>query len=260
MTRESKRLNRVRWWVRMILWLGIMVSVVANILHALPNPISQAIAAWPPLALFLTVELISRVPVNTRRLAFLRLGATALIAGIAAWVSYWHMQGVAARYGEAGASGYLIPLTVDGLIVAASVCLVEVGGRITELTERQAREQAEAERKAAEAEARAVARAQRLASGQVPAPRNARRVSLERPAPEVPANDELAAQRHRREVAALKAECLKRGHVMNRADARAFLGIKGNRAQAVLNSVRKELGLPPRETRIPEALLREETE
>src|SRR5690606_15066850 len=51
-------------------------------------------------------------------------------AGIAAWVSYWHMVGVAARYGETGASPYLLPLSVDGLVVVASVCLVELAGRI----------------------------------------------------------------------------------------------------------------------------------
>jgi hypothetical protein len=119
--------------VRATLVLGVAASVVANILHALDNPISQAIAAWPPLALLLTVELISRVPVHRRSLAFARLIATATIAGIAAWVSYWHMVGVAARYGESGASPYLLPLSVDGLIVVASICLVELGGRITSL-------------------------------------------------------------------------------------------------------------------------------
>jgi hypothetical protein len=119
--------------VRATLVLGVAASVVANILHALDNPISQAIAAWPPLALLLTVELISRVPVHRRSLAFARLLATATIAGIAAWVSYWHMVGVAARYGESGASPYLLPLSVDGLIVVASICLVELGGRIAAL-------------------------------------------------------------------------------------------------------------------------------
>ncbi|GAB3802203.1 hypothetical protein [Micromonospora zhanjiangensis] len=98
------QLRRVRWAVRLTLALGVAASVVANILHARENPISQAIAAWPPLALLLTVELISRVPVHRRSLAFTRLAATATIAGIAAWVSYWHMVGVAARYGETGAS------------------------------------------------------------------------------------------------------------------------------------------------------------
>src|SRR3954452_2230077 len=125
------QLRRVRWAVRATLVLGVAASVVANVLHAQDNPISQAIAAWPPLALLLTVELISRVPVHRRSLAFARLFATATIAGIAAWVSYWHMAGVAARYGETGAAPYLLPLSVDGLIVVASICLVELGSRIT---------------------------------------------------------------------------------------------------------------------------------
>ncbi|XVV11354.1 DUF2637 domain-containing protein [Actinoplanes sp. CA-131856] len=128
-----ERLRRVRWAVRATLLLGVAASVVANVLHALDNPISQAIAAWPPLALLLTVELISRVPVHHKLLAAARFIATATIAGIAAWVSYWHMVGVAARYGETGASPYLLPLSVDGLIVVASICLVELGGRISTL-------------------------------------------------------------------------------------------------------------------------------
>ena len=132
------QLRRVRWAVRATLVLGVAASVSANILHALDNPISQAIAAWPPLALLLTVELISRVPVHRRSLTFARLVATATIASIAAWVSYWHMAGVAARYGETGASPYLLPLSVDGLIVVASICLVELGGQISTLEAEQA--------------------------------------------------------------------------------------------------------------------------
>jgi outer membrane biosynthesis protein TonB len=124
------QLRRVRWAVRATLTLGVAASVAANILHAQPNPISQVIAAWPPLALLLTVELISRVPVHRRSLAAVRLVATATIAGIAAWVSYWHMVGVAAHYGETGPSPYLLPLSVDGLVIVASVSLVELAGRI----------------------------------------------------------------------------------------------------------------------------------
>jgi DNA-binding transcriptional ArsR family regulator len=129
----AAQLARIRWGVRGALLLGVATSVAANVLHAQPNPISQAIAAWPPLALLLTVELISRIPVHQRTLAVVRLAATAFIAAIAAWVSYWHMAGVAARYGETGAAPYLIPLSVDGLVVVASVCLVELAGRISAL-------------------------------------------------------------------------------------------------------------------------------
>lgn len=126
----ADRLHRIRWAVRATLVLGIAASVTANVLHAEDNPVSRTIAAWPPLALLLTVELISRVPVTSRALSVSRLAATTVIAGIAAYVSYVHMTGVAFRYGERGASPYLLPLSVDGLIVVASICLVELGGRI----------------------------------------------------------------------------------------------------------------------------------
>lgn len=124
------QLVRIRWAVRAVLLLGVAASVVANVLHAQPNPIAQTIAAWPPLALLLTVELISRVPVHRRSLAAVRLVATAAIASIAAWVSYWHMAGVASRFGEDAISAHLLPVSVDGLVVVASISLVELAGRI----------------------------------------------------------------------------------------------------------------------------------
>lgn len=135
MNRDLPRLKRVGWAVRAVFALGIAASLAGNVLHAADNPISQAISAWSPLSLLLAVELISRIPAQRGAASFARLAATAVIAGIAAWVSYWHMAGVAARYGETGASPFLLPFSVDGLIVVASVSLVEIGGRIRALTE-----------------------------------------------------------------------------------------------------------------------------
>jgi len=127
---STAQLHRIRWAVRAVLGLGIAASIAANVLHARPVAVAQLIAAWPPLALLLTVELISRVPVHRRWLAVVRMVATSAIAGIAAWVSYWHMAGVASRYGESSDAAHLVPVSVDGLVVVASVCLVELGGRI----------------------------------------------------------------------------------------------------------------------------------
>lgn len=124
----QQRLRRVRWLARAALTGGVIASVGANILHAQPHPVSQVIAAWPPLALLLAVELISRVPVDRPVLAHTRRAVTASLAGIAAWMSYWHMAAVAAHYGEAGTAAYLWPLTVDGLVVVASISLVEIAG------------------------------------------------------------------------------------------------------------------------------------
>jgi hypothetical protein len=124
-------MNRsIRWAVRGTLILGVAASVTANVLHARDNPISQTIAGWPPLALLIAVEVVARVPIVRRWLGLVRVLGVAVIAGIAAWVSYWHMAGVALRYGEATGAAHLLPLSVDGLIVVASVCLVELGGRI----------------------------------------------------------------------------------------------------------------------------------
>jgi hypothetical protein len=131
------QLKRIRWAVRATLFLGVAASITANVLHARHNPISQAISAWPPLALLLTVELTSRIPMHKPLLAFVRVLATVAIAGIAAWVSYWHMQSVALNYGETSMSSYLLPVSVDGLIVVASVSLVELAGRIRMLEEQR---------------------------------------------------------------------------------------------------------------------------
>ena len=136
---QLPQLKRIRWAVRAALFLGVAASVAANVLHALPNPISQAISAWPPLALLLTIELTSRIPMHRPLLAALRVVATIAIAGIAAWVSYWHMQGVAMRYGETATSSMLLPISVDGLIVVASVSLVELAGRIRTVEEERMR-------------------------------------------------------------------------------------------------------------------------
>ncbi|MBO4161742.1 DUF2637 domain-containing protein [Micromonospora antibiotica] len=123
------RLRRMQWAVRATLALGVAASVTANILHAQADPIAQAIAAWPPLALLITVELVTRIPVHQRALGAIRVIAASTIAAIAAWISYHHMVGVVARYGETGTVPYLLPLSVDGLIIVASVSLVELSAR-----------------------------------------------------------------------------------------------------------------------------------
>jgi len=126
----ARQLKRIRWAVRAALVLGIIASIAANVLHAEPPVVARMIAGWPPAALLITLELIARVPVHRRALAIARIVATGTIAGIAAWVSYWHMAAVAARYGEASDAAHLIPLSVDGLIVVASICLVELADQI----------------------------------------------------------------------------------------------------------------------------------
>lgn len=124
-----RQLRRRRWGVRAALVLGIVASVAANVLHAEPNTIARVISSWPPVAILIALELVSRVPA-TGWLGRVRNVALAVVAAIAAWVSYWHMAGVAARYGESDDAAHLLPISVDGLIVVASVSLVILSAQI----------------------------------------------------------------------------------------------------------------------------------
>jgi hypothetical protein len=63
------------------------------------------------------------VPLNAPRLAS-RLSA-AVVAGIAAWSSYQHMVHVALGVGERPDVAYVLPLSVDGMLVVASVAMVD---------------------------------------------------------------------------------------------------------------------------------------
>jgi hypothetical protein len=51
--------------------------------------------------------------------------STAAVAGIAAWSSWTHMVAVALRFGERAEVAYVLPVSVDGMLVVASTAMVE---------------------------------------------------------------------------------------------------------------------------------------
>lgn len=51
------------------------------------------------------------------------------LGGIAAYISYRHAYQVAAVHGETGATGRLLPLTVDGLVFVASMVMLDAARR-----------------------------------------------------------------------------------------------------------------------------------
>lgn len=114
---------------RTALVVGLAASIAANMVAAQPTWIGRIVAAWPPIVLLIVVELISRVRITKGALAFTRTAAAFLIAGVAAVVSYRHMHHVALIAGEEQLVAYLIPLTVDGLVVVASISLAEMNKR-----------------------------------------------------------------------------------------------------------------------------------
>ena len=51
--------------------------------------------------------------------------AVLAVASVAAWISYRHAVAVVTAHGEAGAVGHWYPVVIDGLIVAASMVLLD---------------------------------------------------------------------------------------------------------------------------------------
>jgi hypothetical protein len=54
--------------------------------------------------------------------------AVLAVAGIAACVSYWHAYAVVRAYGESGITARLKPATIDGLVYASSMVILEHPG------------------------------------------------------------------------------------------------------------------------------------
>ena len=131
---EVDQLRRLQTGARAALALGIGASLTANVLAADPSLVGKLIAAWPPIALLVTVELLFRIPTSSGVRSYLRIGAAVPIALIAAWVSYHHMVEVALAYGEATSTAVLLPFSVDGLVIVASVSLVEIARRLRSST------------------------------------------------------------------------------------------------------------------------------
>lgn len=117
----------------LVAWLafttGAVVSVGANVLHALDGggavDFGRVVAAgWAPVALLLVAELVARARQSGPWwIVALRWAGTAVVAGVAAIVSYGHMRDLLLSYDESHLVAHLLPLSVDGLLLVASLAL-----------------------------------------------------------------------------------------------------------------------------------------
>lgn len=117
--------------------LGITVSVAANVAHIwfVIRPDGQAalyaamiLAAFWPLALAVSVEVISRVGYPRGwGWAMARFGGIGAVGAVAAVVSYLHMHSLLNHFGEMRLSAIVGPLGVDGLLIVGGFALFAIG-------------------------------------------------------------------------------------------------------------------------------------
>jgi hypothetical protein len=119
--------------------MGGVVSIAANVAHSYVPP-AGAPPAWAPqtgavigavfwpVAVFVAVEILARTTwPASRRWVALRYAGLLPVGLVAAVVSYRHLSGLLAFYGEDGLTATLGPLAVDGLMVMATGALIATG-------------------------------------------------------------------------------------------------------------------------------------
>jgi hypothetical protein len=132
-----------RGWAYLGALLGGAVSIAANVAHSYVPP-PGAPPGWAPergavigamfwpFALFVAIEILARTawPAGRRWVA-LRFAGLLPVAVVAAVVSYRHLSGLLAFYGEDPLTATIGPLAVDGLMVMATGALLATGaGRL----------------------------------------------------------------------------------------------------------------------------------
>jgi hypothetical protein len=131
-----------RGWARAGFLTGIVASIAANVariyvppkhapLHWHPPHGAIVAAGFWPVGLLISIEIISRVQWPDGLIWWLiRYGGLTAVAAIAAVISYRHMSGLLAAYGEAGVGAAIGPLAVDGLMVVSSGALLAIGDNV----------------------------------------------------------------------------------------------------------------------------------
>lgn len=140
----TSRTGRGRGWAYTGAALGGAVSIAANIAHSYVPPAGMP-ASWRPeagavisavfwpVALFVVVEIVARIPWPAgRRWVALRYVGLLPVALVAAVVSYRHLSGLLTHYREDPLTATLGPLAVDGLMVMASGALIASARRAVE--------------------------------------------------------------------------------------------------------------------------------
>jgi len=128
--------GRGRRWAYAGAVLGAVVSIAANVAHSFVPPVGAAGdwrphtgavlgAMFWPVAVVVSLEILARIdwPDATRWL-LLRWGGLAPVGLVAAVVSYRHLSGLLAYWGEDPVTVAIGPLVVDGLMVLASGALL----------------------------------------------------------------------------------------------------------------------------------------
>lgn len=141
LNKKLKSFKRLRLFAWGVVAATGAVSVWGNLVHAESfDMVGRFISMLPPVLFIGAFELGSRIPIPKDAAWYkkwLRAGATAAVASIGAYLSYFHQRDAFAVH-TAGdkATARLLPLSIDGLMIVGAVSLYELNRWISDLVDR----------------------------------------------------------------------------------------------------------------------------
>lgn len=116
----------------------LIASAGGNLLHATKTPVGMGLSLLAPVLLMFAFELLSRIPIRrggwaTSLWLVVRILATAGIASITAWISYFHQRdGIFRETGDLSMAR-LLPAAIDFLMIVSAGSLIELNIQIRDM-------------------------------------------------------------------------------------------------------------------------------
>jgi hypothetical protein len=123
MTAAQRKARNVKRTSASTFYACAVATLAANVYASNHTVVGVLTGLWGPLALFLSLELLERVPCKGREGMARKVGV-GLLAFVAGWTSYWHLVHVFTEGGADTLSRYLLPLTVDVLMAISRAAMV----------------------------------------------------------------------------------------------------------------------------------------
>lgn len=127
---ELRHFHRLWIFVTVVTVALVSVTVTLNVMHAPGGIVARSIGGTPPIFLFLCIELIARIPTTSRWLGIGRVLGSVAVAGLAFGISYQQQMEFIHHIGYAGWVAYAYPIIVDGVMMVATLSLVEVTRKV----------------------------------------------------------------------------------------------------------------------------------
>lgn len=130
---QLKEQRKLRWFLTATSAFGLGVSAALLVVHAPHNLFAQVVGAWPPVAVFLIIEIVARVKATNRWLAIGRVAASLVVSGGGVYFSYFSQVDLIHSFGYDLPKSYVFPVLIDGFMIVSLLSMIEVTRKIRQI-------------------------------------------------------------------------------------------------------------------------------